>query len=225
MAATGNEIVLLKQLKLYNDKAIKPGLDSKLDAPKSNGTDGQILVYFSSGNRWVDLPQGTEYSADNATLQLSGTQFSVKDLGITAAKIANGAVGTGKISDGAVTAEKMAEGVIPDVSGFVTKATADATYQPKGSYLTSVPKATSSVLGGIMVGYAESGKNYPVELDSAGKAFVNVPWTDTNTTYEVATTSTDGLMSSEDKTKLDGLSNYTLPTVSDGDFDAYMGIA
>jgi len=37
---------------------------------------------------------------------------------------------------------------------------------------------------------------------------------DTNTTYNVATTSANGLMSSTDKTKLDGLSNYTLPTAS-----------
>ena len=38
-----------------------------------------------------------------------------------------------------------------------------------------------------MIGYAESGKNYPVELDSSGKAFVNVPWTDNNTTYTAGT--------------------------------------
>ena len=38
--------------------------------------------------------------------------------------------------------------------------------------------------------------------------------TPTNTTYSVATTSTNGLMSNTDKTKLDGLSNYTLPTAS-----------
>ena len=94
---------------------------------------------------------------------------------------------------------------------FLTKTEASSIYQPKGTYLTSVPKATTNALGGVMLGYTESGKNYPVELDSSGKAFVNVPWTDTNTTYNVATTTTDGLMSSEDKTKLDGLSNYTLP--------------
>ena len=36
-----------------------------------------------------------------------------------------------------------------------------------------------------MIGYAENGKDYPVELDSSGKMYVNVPWTDTNTTYGV----------------------------------------
>lgn len=36
-----------------------------------------------------------------------------------------------------------------------------------------------------MIGYAENGKNYPVELDSSGKMYVNVPWTDNNTTYSV----------------------------------------
>jgi len=44
----------------------------------------------------------------------------------------------------------------------------------------TLPAASSSALGGIKIGYTESGKNYPVELDSE-KAYVNVPWTDTNT--------------------------------------------
>ena len=46
-------------------------------------------------------------------------------------------------------------------------------------------KANTSTLGLVMIGYAENGKNYPVELDGSGKMFVNVPWTDTNTTYSV----------------------------------------
>lgn len=44
----------------------------------------------------------------------------------------------------------------------------------------SLPVATSDALGGIKIGYAQSGKNYPVELANE-KAYVNVPWTDTNT--------------------------------------------
>lgn len=49
--------------------------------------------------------------------------------------------------------------------------------------------ATTTELGGIKIGYSENGRNYPVELDSDNKAFVNVPWTDTdtNTTYSAGT--------------------------------------
>lgn len=69
--------------------------------------------------------------------------------------------------------------------------------------ITSIPQASSSALGGIKIGYSDNGRNYAVELDSSGKAYVNVPWT--NTVYNVATTSANGLMSSSDKSKLDGI--------------------
>lgn len=71
--------------------------------------------------------------------------------------------------------------------------------------ITSIPQASSSALGGIKIGYSGNGRNYAVKLDSSGKAYVNVPWTDTNTIYNVATTSANGLMSSSDKSKLDGI--------------------
>lgn len=71
--------------------------------------------------------------------------------------------------------------------------------------ITSIPQASSSALGGIKIGYSDNGRNYAVELDSSGKAYVNVPWIDTNTIYNVATTSANGLMSSSDKSKLDGI--------------------
>ena len=71
----------------------------------------------------------------------------------------------------------------------------------------SLPTASSTIKGGITLGYQQSGKNYPVALDSNGKAYVNVPWTDTNTTYGLATSTNDGLMSRADKAKLDGIAN------------------
>lgn len=174
MAATGNEAVLLRQLKNYDDNRVTPGLDAKLNAPAAAGSDGQMLVYGESGNQWVDVPEGTAYSADNATLQLSGTQFSVKDGGITAAKIANGAI----------TANKMAAGVIPDVSGFITQTTADGRYATKShthaaatteaaGFMSAadkskldglsnyvLPEATSTTLGGVKVASDEDFKAF-----------------------------------------------------------------
>ena len=49
----------------------------------------------------------------------------------------------------------------------------------------SLPLAANGTRGGIQVGYAANGRNYPVQL-SGEKAYVNVPWTDTNTTYDLS---------------------------------------
>lgn len=141
---------------------------------------------------------------------------------------------------------------IPSLSGYINSVTTSGAgnavtgYAKSGNtltlvkgttFLTSVPAATSSAYGGIKIGYPESGKNYPVELDSSGRAYVSVPWTDTNTnttytltksgstitltgsdgsktsvtdsdtTYSAATASSAGLMSAADKTKLDGIAS------------------
>ena len=207
MAATGNEVVLVRQAKIMYDK---------------------LADAISSGA----LPPGGVTTGDIANDAVTADKIAAD--AVTGDKIATGAVTSDSIQDGTIQASDLAAGVIPDVSGFITESAANEAYQPKGSYLTSVPKATDAALGGIMLGYTESDKNYPVELDGSGKAFVNVPGTDTNTTYSVATTDTDGLMSSGDKTKLNGLSNYVLPeatsttlggvkVATDSDAKAFLG--
>ena len=45
--------------------------------------------------------------------------------------------------------------------------------------LYTLPTATTSALGGIKLGYTSSGKNYKVQVDGSGNAYVNVPWTNT----------------------------------------------
>ncbi len=51
-----------------------------------------------------------------------------------------------------------------------------------GANKYSLPAASSSVRGGVKVGYTANGKNYPVQLSNE-QMYVNVPWTDNNTTY------------------------------------------
>ena len=77
---------------------------------------------------------------------------------------------------------------------------------------TTYAQATSTVLGLVKIGYAENGRNYPIKLDSLGKMFVNVPWTDT--TYSVATVSKDGLMPkipSSSAQYLNGMGQWSTP--------------
>jgi len=92
----------------------------------------------------------------------------------------------------------------------------------------SLPVATNSALGGIELFSntdqsvaanavtTTASRTYGIQLNSANQAVVNVPWTDTNTTYSVG----DGGLSqinftSADHTKLNGIAtsanNYTLP--------------
>lgn len=56
----------------------------------------------------------------------------------------------------------------------------------EGANNYSLPTASSTIKGGITLGYSQNGKNYPVVLDNNGKAYVNVPWIDTNTTYDLS---------------------------------------
>lgn len=44
------------------------------------------------------------------------------------------------------------------------------------NYIYNLRAATSDNLGGIRIGFSQSGKNYPVQLDSNNKAYVYVPW-------------------------------------------------
>ena len=79
MAATGNEIVKLSQLKLLKDAAWSQ-IDTKMSKPAADGTNGQMLVANGDQTyRFVDVPEGTTYTADEVTLHLDGTQFSIKD--------------------------------------------------------------------------------------------------------------------------------------------------
>jgi hypothetical protein len=79
----------------------------------------------------------------------------------------------------------------------------NTTYDP-GNGLT-----LSGTTFNVGLGYTTSGKNYKVQQDSSKNLYVNVPWTDTNTTYDVATTSSAGLMSADDKKKLDNFATET----------------
>lgn len=87
------------------------------------------------------------------------------------------------------------------------------------SFADGVPAASNDNIGGIKTGYTQNGKNYPVVLDENKKAYVNVPWTDNNTTYSKATDATLGLV------KIGYAANgKNYPIVLDGNGKMYVAV-
>ena len=48
--------------------------------------------------------------------------------------------------------------------------------------VANIPKADNNKLGTVALGYTNANKGYALKVDSNGKGYVNVPWTDTATT-------------------------------------------
>ena len=94
----------------------------------------------------------------------------------------------------------------------------DLSDKPNIPQAYTLPIASATVLGGVKSSTTgtTSGRDYNVEINADGTMKVNVPWA--NTTYEVASDSANGLMSSTDKSKLDSIAenanNYTLPNAT-----------
>ena len=104
----------------------------------------------------------------------------------------------------------------------------------------SLPEATATARGGIELFSntdqtvaansisTTAGRTYGIQLNSAGQAVVNVPWTDNNTTYTVGDGGlTEKNFTSALKTKLDGIAasanNYSHPTHPGDDFSVDTG--
>lgn len=65
---------------------------------------------------------------------------------------------------------------LPGLMSSTDKAKLDGIASGANKYV--LPTAAAAALGGIKTGYTTNGKNYKVEVDASGNAFVNVPWTD-----------------------------------------------
>lgn len=84
--------------------------------------------------------------------------------------------------------------------------------------------ASSTALGGIKIGFTQTGKKYPVQLGTgadADKAFVEVPWTDTDTKYTLPVAKNGVLGGIRTDYNTTG-KNYAVKTDTDG--KAYVNV-
>jgi hypothetical protein len=130
-----------------------------------------------------------------AVLNEAGVQELIKliknaDAELAANMVTEDKIGLSVVGESASVGESVSFGTSVDNS-ITLEANGGLTIEKGNDNKTikvshTLSSATSNALGGIKIGYTKSGQNYPVVLDTNQRAYVNVPWTDTNTTYNIS---------------------------------------
>lgn len=153
------------------------------------GQDNAYIEYVYINNSWEKFGEYTpsidlsEYSLKSQTV--SQAAF-VANSGNTQLQLtnANGSKSSVYVPIAETPGVSSSGQLISGQNGFMSvydKIKLDGIAESANNYV--LKKATASDLGGIKIGFTgnSSSKNYPVTLDLNGKAYVHVPWTDTQT--------------------------------------------
>ena len=146
-------------------------VDSQSAAMSLTIQEGDVVQIGSGGPMYFCVSESASTFATKFKEFTAGSATSVPWSGVTGKPTFATVATSGSYND------LTNKPTIPSLSGYATQ-----NWVTSQGYLTSIPAATSSAYGGIQIGYTTSDKNYAVQL-SNGKAYVNVPWTDTNTNY------------------------------------------
>lgn len=146
-------------------------VDSQSAAMSVDVQEGDVVQISSGGPMYFCVSESASTFATKFKEFTAGSATSVPWSGVTGKPTFATVATSGSYND------LTNKPTIPSLSGYATQ-----NWVTSQGYLTSIPAATSSAYGGIQIGYTTSDKNYAVQL-SNGKAYVNVPWTDTDTNY------------------------------------------
>ena len=185
-------------LKYYNGSAWKTLNDQSfsLSAATSNALGGIKIGYSASGKNYAVQLDGSNKAYVN--VNWTDTQYTLPeatDSALGGVMLSQAQLSTDPTQQGAGTEAgkyypvQMSKDDTIMVNVPWTDTNTQNTYVAGSglslsSFTFSLDTATSGEVGGIKIGYTESGKKYPVELDS-GKAFVEVPWSDTTTSLAI----------------------------------------
>ena len=145
------------------------------DTPVDGSTTAAISSNWAFDNVKTSVPASAVFTDTTFTITVDETGGDNDDPAIRLDSTASGADTQVVLTGGGATT------ITRTSNSGITISSANTEYST----------ATANTAGLVKIGYTESGKNYPVELDS-GQMFVNVPWTDTNTQVTVHDTPVDG---------------------------------
>lgn len=227
----------------YNDLSNKPTIPTSLPTPNSLTFTGATTgTWNGSAAKTVNIPTYSNASTSSAGLMSTSDKSKLNGIA-SGAEVNQNAFSNVVVGSTTIAADSKTDTLTLTAGSNITltpNATNDSiTISASGSSY-SLPLASNSTRGGIKLSSSTqggtpngitttSGRTYAVQINSSEQAVVNVPWTDTNTTYSEATTSTSGLMSSSDKTKLNSLASnmiksrnsYVQCNMSDDNIDVY----
>jgi hypothetical protein len=227
----------------YNDLNNRPTIPTSLPTPNSLTFTGATTgTWNGSAAKTVNIPTYSNASTSSAGLMSTSDKSKLNGIA-SGAEVNQNAFSNVVVGSTTIAADSKTDTLTLTAGSNITltpNATNDSiTISASGSSY-SLPLASNSTRGGIKLSSstqggtpngitATSGRTYAVQINSSEQAVVNVPWTDTNTTYSEATTSTSGLMSSSDKTKLNSLASnmiksrnsYVQCNMSDDNIDVY----
>lgn len=227
----------------YNDLSNKPTIPTSLPTPNSLTFTGATTgTWNGSAAKTVNIPTYSNASTSSAGLMSTSDKSKLNGIA-SGAEVNQNAFSNVVVGSTTIAADSKTDTLTLTAGSNITltpNATNDSiTISASGSSY-SLPLASNSTRGGIKLSSSTQGgtpngitttpgRTYAVQVNSSEQAVVNVPWTDTNTTYSEATTSTSGLMSSSDKTKLNSLASnmiksrnsYVQCNMSDDNIDVY----
>lgn len=118
---------------------------------------------------------------DASVVQMSveGQVKSVKDVIIENEKVT--AAGYNNLNN-RVKALEESPGI--DKVGTLTDVKVNNSSVVSNDGVANIPMAANNKLGAVALGYTDANKGYALKVDSNGKGYVNVPWTDAKTTVD-----------------------------------------
>lgn len=207
----------------YNDLNNKPTIPTKLPTPNALTFTGAVTgTWDGSSAKTVNIPTYSSASTSSAGLMSASDKSKLNGIA-GGAEVNQNAFSNVVVGSTTIAADSKTDTLTLTAGSNITltpNATNDSITISASSSSSSysLPLASNNTRGGIKLSSSTQGgtpngitttpgRTYAVQVNSSEQAVVNVPWTDTNTTYSEATTSTSGLMSSSDKTKLNSLSS------------------